>query len=834
MRPIVRFGTLAVAFLLLVLMARPVSAQGTNGMVADPMGLREARAAFERYTDLRKEQWPLIELAHDEYLIEFTALRDGPVQEYLDEVTSKSAGAAGQIPEYETIKKLFDDGVRINRRIAAVDDAFFRKAAILMDESQGQGIARARTSRARHRNSVSQLSMGQGSSIRPVDEAYWSLELTPEEHMLVDPHLRSYETGMASLTADRLEAANRSMLDLVEVLIEGGFGNLDNEDLQDPEKAQAFMEALQGAMAESTKPLIEAQQEINERELSMARRLQSALSLEKSHQLMKRWVTFSGASSIGLPNTNLRNIELLYSKAIASGELSATEVESLDAIMAQWRSREVTLLTDLAEQIQEIGLMQYSGGMINPEQMGLAYEGIGEINSERGTLASTTEDRINALLGPERIESLHQKIVEQAQRNNVANAGLENLVEPAVVLGGTDGGNIQYQFSSVSDGIVPQPISQMDLLLLVDLLALSDAEKDILKVIHSGYAEDWKAQVKESIDRAEDIQVWVMDNPDERNLKFDMEAHRRKWDAFAEVHATSLVLDDRLFADLEATLVGTNREQRLAAARQFRQFDRIEQLLKHGERQWPVGAEVYLPNPYRIPDLISLDRSLETELYGELALLHGGFAPAVDGFERTLFELAQEAADLDTTRQTVQDIEMESDGEAMSRIQQEFAENMARLEDFNREQARRTKVVSSVVLTEVVPELQDLQQLQIRVVLYDQITGTENQVNMVMQRVLQMGDLSDSQRIAIEEVFQDHLESDAKLAEQLVGALSEIPEKANTMQEQFAQKMQLQRTVERVEFRRNELEERVIDRIKAILTAEQGARISQALPRTGS
>ena len=76
--------------------------QGTNGMLPDPIGLRESQILLQRYAQLRPDQLPILEAVHNDYLQKFKVLREGPIKKYLEFMSQMSAeqmGAVGRGPD---------------------------------------------------------------------------------------------------------------------------------------------------------------------------------------------------------------------------------------------------------------------------------------------------------------------------------------------------------------------------------------------------------------------------------------------------------------------------------------------------------------------------------------------------------------------------------------------------------------------------------------------------------------------------------------------------------------------------------------------------------------
>jgi len=806
--------------------AQRAEAQGTSGLVTDPMGLREARELIDRYAKLRKEQWPLLEGVHDEYLVRFPTLRDGPVQEYLDELKAMNAGRTGEIPEIEVVRAMFEKGERVNRRIAGVDDEFFRNVTVLLDEDQVQGVARARTARQRQRNSNNQMSICTTMGLGPVDEAYWSLELTDEDHALLEPHLRSYESTMASLTGDRLEAANRSMLNMIEALVELGYGDFSNQDMQDPEKAQAFMKAIQEAMAVSMVGLAEIQAEIDKRELSMAAQFKSMLPQEKAHQLLRQWMSRAGASSMGLPGSGISELDSAYRRTKASDTLQDADREAVESIMAEWRKRDVGYLMDMAREVQFIGMQAYSGGgLVDPETMGRAYEGLMNLNVKRKDSTTTARERIIALLGEERAEHFVGDSTNGDGAPVIQAFGDVNGEHSVVVSSGPVATNL------LGNGVEPYvgvsgPITVEDLSLYTRLLQLTDAEEDILNALHAGYLQAWKARVEDPVERGNGINTWTFDENLDTHAQFDAESLERKWGLYAEARTNSLELDEALFTDLAATFTVTARDEPLDAVRQCRAFQRIQgRSAVAGNPYSGMGPALSLPNPYMVAEGMMLDPESQAVFFQGLVVRRQEVAPAIEGFESMLFERARDAAGPNDGISILDDPNA-TEGEAMARMQEEFTRTMQREYDEARELARRTEVIRSQLESMAVEHLDEVEQRMIPVVLHEQMMGTPNRPMRVMRRVMAMGDLQDDQRAAIEEVFARHFELDAPSAGKLVELLSRPLPLQESMQEMFAARMDAHEQIERIRFRRTELEERCLDRVMGILTPQQSARVS--------
>ena len=826
-----RCGLLSPLLLVLVaLVATPRSfGQGTDGMIPDPMGIREARSILERYAVLQKVQWPIVERIHDEYLAAYTALRDGPVQRFLDDMASVNAASTGQMPEHKAIKRMFDEGVRINRRIAAVDDAFFQKLISQLAESQVPGILRAKTARRRTRNSSGQFSLMVASGTRPVDEAYWELDLPPETRAMIDPDLLTYENAMATLTAKRLEEASRSILNMTETFVEAGYGDITSEDMQDPEKMQEFMVVVQEAMATSMAKLAEVQTAIDDRNLSFARRLRQSLSLEDGHKLMRRWVA-TGAL-IGLTGGDQDLIPSIVARSVKGGELSDSQTEALEATLQNWRRRDIARLDELAEATNALTMLAYTGGMMDPEGMGGAYEGLMEINEARRKADERVLEQIKAIIGPDQYELI--ATAAKGSSGQPSDGVFADSNGVMVISGATGGAGISTSTSSFIAGpsgdVVPDALPQSALSLVAELLALSQTEHDIVKAIHAAYLENWKRQVDEPAQAAQRISQWTMDE-DSDAPQYDAEALAKKWNGLGVAMARSKTLDDTFFDDIGAILSDDGRADRLLAARQYRAFQRIENS-GGGGSMFTSATSLRVPNPYLLATELDLEDETRSLLIERLVASHAALGPAIDGLEEQQFRSAKKIAESERSMFAMTDAHA-GDGDAVASVGIDFEATIGSEQKQRRDVVRRAAIVRRVMAGELTRDLDELIQLELLVVLLDQMAGTKNSGLDTAQRIRRMQDLTKAQSAALESVLRDHLTADSVLAVELLDLYGEEPKEAGDFQSSMQFQMAQQGKIKRVTFRRTELEVRLLDRIGAILTPVQRARIPALVSRS--
>jgi hypothetical protein len=804
----------------------PVVGQGSNGLVADPMGIEEAREFLERYASLEKAQWPIVEQAHDEYLEAFSTLRDGPVQRFLDESEKVMAVSSGRMPEPKAVKELFDRGVRINQRIASVDDAFFQKLISSLAEHQVPGIFRAKTARKRARNSSGQMGLMGGIGRLPIDSAYWKLDLAPETRAMIDPDLRTYENTMATLSAKRLIEANRSILNMTEAMTDAGFGDITSDDMQDPERLAEVMEVVQEAMATSMVKLAELQGEINERNTSFARRLRQSLSLEEGHELMQRWVGRGGL--LTALSGSASSIPTLAKKILALKDITGDQVEAVESVVRNWRRRDVKHLVDLSDAELALSMGNFSGEMMSPERLDGGFQEVLERNEARRADEARSRESLEAIIGPERFAAI--------EKATAPSSGVSMPTGVSMFASSAGGiGDSTMHISSMSvDGagfgsantLVPGALPTIDLPLIGELIGLSAGEQEILRVVHAAYLKEWKRRVTEPVKKADGMSPWEMADG-EAQPTYNKSVHAEKWAILERSFEHSLALDETLFSDVAATMSGTERAASVNAAIQFRSFQRLEGGGGGSSLGFLSIGALQLPNPYRLFDGLKLDDAQRDSVFAQVLAHHDVFASAIEGLQQQRFAAARKAAELE--QEMFIGIDSESDNGAVAAFGgMDFEEQLKVERRSMRDMARRVATIRAIIEKDVISGLEDLVQLEAQVDMLDQIIASENVSLDVVRRIRRMGDITPGQRASINAIFEEHLRKDAAFAASMLDLRIKpvtVGDSGEGLQAAFQERTVIQQKVERIDFQRNELERRLLDRIAAILTPEQNIRI---------
>ena len=786
-------------------------AQGTKGILAGPMGLREARTYLERYVGLTQDQWPMVETAHDTYLEQFETLREGVIQKYIDRTEELSGSGMGQMPEMADVQALFDEWKRVDRRIQGVDSSFFEAVGTQLRDDQVGGLSRAKSSRARFRNRTGQMFALPGRMGPDFETTFWTIQPTPEELQKADSILRSFESRMTRLGGKMAEAGSRSMLNMLEGMLEAGFADMNEEELMaDPGQMQAMMEALPAIMAASTTDLRKAQAEMKECERETAEQLIPVLGKVRAHQLYEDWGASSG--SLGALNTDL---ELVAEKAIQSGDLDDAQKEMVRRIMSTWLAEDLKTLRELVVVSHELVDVQIAGGMMNPEFGDEFLRNMMDLTMERQEAADVVKNRILGMLGESKAAEIDGAVIAEVSKAAKRAMDFDGI---GMVVGATGVEEVQSRNTSIGDD---GALMQDDVGLIATMLDLEMHELEILAALYQDYLEQWSARVNDPRVEIAGIKTWAMDDAGE--YSFSQEREDRRHAMISKVYAETVAVDDAFFADMEAALVTPERAPDMAAVRQFRAFDRADRMLTDSSMDWNVdngwiailGEQASMPNPYRLIEELDLEVEVMNEVMNRMVDNVPNLAPVIDGYEQ---------AEIARLMKRSGDPFGNADEEDMDEIFSTFDIKMRESHRAMMETLRRSSAMSKVINEQVLADVDRMSQLEFQVLFADALRCQDTDVAIeAARRVLRMDDLTSEQRVSIEVILGDYLEKDSEFAQATLEAMAFDDEDATSSG--YERQVARTRVVEKIEFRRNEQSERLLDRLRVLLDRSQLARV---------
>ena len=809
-------------------------AQGTGGTIPEPMGLREASELIGRRVPLDGPARRAIEIAHDRYLESFARFRDTEVQDFLDTMQQVQASSNGRMPELSLLDEFLDEWRDVVTRVATIDDAFFTEVASQLPAGSADAVDRARRVRARQRHLGSMGGMmGGGGGPGKLDAAFWDLQPTPEEIAACDAALRSYEGVMPGHAEKIAEATVGTIRMIAALLLEQGFGDIGPEDMQDPERMQEMMTAVQSAMAAASGALFEAREDAEKAELAAAAGIERGLAPERWWRLKRAWMSsafpMAGTGWMSGPETAVPR----YAEVVL-GEVDDPEArDGIVAVRDAWFATDDRLTDELIEAGRELMARQMRGDFM------AGFDGTSdpmrETREERTAAAQSAIDRMLSFVADEAVRrDLLARI--EAEPRSVMQGGVEiPIVTPAQEDPDESRWEARASKSRMAPG-VPTPITPDEFELMITMLGLDAGESTIARAMLDDHLDAWSSTIDPILDRAFARRTYGGDG------RADLAEAEAQWSDLGEALEASRRLDDAFATELEDAFARDDRENALAAVRIQRAFDRMNSIA--GSRFDDVfGIPVVEPtSPYVVLAELAIADDVRDAAMAAAIDAADELRPAVEGWEDRRFDEDRRFA-LDQIRQAERMREIQS----LPREQQ-MAEAAAvglagiepmirRLESRRTEAARRRDVVESVLEAHVLPDLPSLATLELRVVMLDSgrsASRSDGTALDVARRVLRLPDLDDGQAVIVESLLEDHLELELDIIESMAAAASHLGDtKGGDMGELMQRQSVMQQEIEKSTFRRRELGERLLTRLLDVLRPEQIARIPALQERTG-
>ena len=793
-------------------------AQGTHGMLPDPIGLRETQILLERYAQVRPDQLPILEAVHNDYLQKCKVLREGPIKEYLEFMSRVSAARMGSVPDKKTIDSMLEQSNRVNQRIKETDDAFFRELRPLFDESQLNGLDRARLYRSRVRSLGGQFTSGFERS-GAIDDIVWDTALTFEERALLDLALQRYEQSITNLYQKRTRRSEQNTYDMVESLIEAGFGDMTEESMMDPKYSQEFMDTLDSIMQESYAETFKIETDICQRNIVFIKDIRTLLPVEPAHRVYLKLSVWDSSIDPELLKPSIVHSRL--KRIQVSESLTSDERKDIEDMASEWRIQDMNFIRtgiDLDNKLNS-GFSFLVGDNLE-ELIASRYENF----RKRGQASTALYERVRAMLGAKREERIlkSSRVANDGEANGEDFPGIDQdeLVGTQDLLPNLNVGKGRRE------SVVPDLMSADDLAIVTKILNLTDVEIPIVQAIFEQYQTDWQRQVRDREAKAHKLNLWTRSDTPDRRRRFDLNALKQKWAEIYAAYDASLKIDEQFFVDIGSLLEAGTREAKMAGARQFRRFARIDtHRFKNRSVMFEFGHQLYIPNPYRLPLEYEDDPSLMAELYTQLIDLRDDFGSVISDYGRQQLDATYEEALLAGEIRAAYESERPEAGVVVAAWQQEYESSLRKAIDALQDQLRRARKVQKIALEACAQCLDENQLLFQSVELLDEILGESGLRYALLEKIESMPDLSEQQREEILSLIEIHLQFEKSHSEARLDTLK-IDERSL---KKFSDTLLWMENIEQIKgqhaFERAEYQDRLMIRLSTLLTPIQRARI---------
>jgi hypothetical protein len=494
-----RFLPLLVVLLTALAAVRPASAQGTSGMLPDPISNQD----LARYCDrlgLSDEQRQAVERLLADYRIEFAKLREGEIEQFLEEWGTFWGGFNFNFnADRERVERRVRDLEALMRQVRSIDETFLDSLTGVLTDEQIAMLPRIRQDRARQRYraaTVRGLGMMQPASRVDLTHLIDELSLPAETRVAIDSSLAQYERALTRAVEERFESSLHMQLDMMDALTGEGW---TPDAFADPDRAGDLLDRMFAAMNEAQLVQAERAKKIAELNRTTLERIAPLLTADDARRLRQQFYERGYPDAAGGRGSVDRRFDL----AIALDELLDEQRAALGDLRRsfddQW-ARLAGRMMDLVDQ-RETGVIRFVDDPEGDAARREREEKIDKLKEDRIALAEQTQDAIDSILGNELADTVRRRIAKE-QPESGAEKTAESQVAMLVMIDDRGaGGAAIHSFSgsfelagedlgpSVGAKRLPDPIADRQIDRLEKRLELDEGERSIVHTMHDDYVD---------------------------------------------------------------------------------------------------------------------------------------------------------------------------------------------------------------------------------------------------------------------------------------------------------------------------------------------------------
>ncbi|MCA9295618.1 MAG: hypothetical protein KC983_03855 [Phycisphaerales bacterium] len=803
---------LVLAVVMTIFPAGRVLAQGTMGMLPDPMTTTELMRDLDRL-DLSPEQKQAAQRLHAQYRDRFAVLHDNDIKELMQQMGDMS----GTLPERAKIEKLMSDMDRVQRKIAGVDNRFLDELQIVLTDEQRAGLERIRLRRERARYRQSALNFAGGGTVTDISEIVDEIELSPDTRTRIAPTLEAYEFALTRDLRDVAEASARTIISFFDALDEAG---LAEDALQNPETA-----------AEAMKVVVEAQKrmfvEVEQRSLDMFdknRKAVKALAASMTDaEAMRFRAQFVAREEQAIGPIMLRTVGWWS----ALHDFEPTDDAERETVNGARNTIEQTLAPIITE-LMKTSVARASMGSLDPDAMSARqtyFQRLGEITSELATSIEEARAQLAAGLAPTRV-------------SEIAASAEGGSVDTAVAAQNTNAGGEEDPSARSTDILDAPPVIVVDNLIIgrirdvelrryAGMLGVDDDTQKRLDEAHAAYAAQYDAMEERMRTGYGSVPSYLQneDGQFRPNPAFDVEAYHTARRQFAQ---EARDLDDA-FLEQVRTIVDVQPDdaawKRIVDHRLRRRMSpafnagmgvssqeasiELGSLLRHLEQRNELS-----------PETLEVLRRYEAALTPLYVILYDRaltINKATDRWQIKQQEYVDGAPPVDVA---------ESYRAIFGNSQQQFAETLTAIVQLN------LATIDELQRTLPDDEAERMRDRYFRIG-FPQIYSSGQSAHRALRRSLRLPNLSVSQREQLEELASTFFPAFDAINDQLVDATRQQQPWLMFNQDTQQEWMARQRRSETLKYERRELEANVITTLSTTLDPDQLRQVGglPALPK---
>jgi hypothetical protein len=824
-----RIGRLVVMLVLVALVvgaARPAVAQGTEGMLPEPISTHELKGYGDRLK-LSAQQRQAADAIHDQYKRDFRALRQGEIAEFLKDMRAIQGSVMPRRDVMESFMKRMD---LLNGRIATLDSRLFDQLQAILTDEQMAMMPRARMARQRARYAANQMMWMTGNRAVDLSEIVMGMDLSADQKQILDSTLSGYEGRLTSSMAKLYDATSNMIIKMFDAMEEMGFVE---QDLAEPENMQKFGEAMQQIWKDLMAQAVEASGVIAELNRRTYRSLASSLPEDKSRELRNAYYGRAyPEAGFALSDETAR-----FSEALKIEDLTPEQRDALAAARTDLQQKLDHMVEDVVKLIDD-QRNDFSPFDFNSEKMQEHARKMKDYQTRVTEARTSSIELLTSLIGEEAAKKVEKAAMAQAAAPGGLSAAMRAAMEKAeaVRAESADAEANQYlddataiQQAWTGDQFVAPPISRSDVKRYAEILNIPEGERALLTQLHATYLENFKkVQENEIAELTKAVQsMWKFDietqtttAPSSTSLEATEKARRDAIDAVSRA-------DDLFFNDVQIALMDNRPPAALERVRLMRQRGRWNRGIEH---MWAFAGRVEenridLSSFMHKQPLSDNDRAARDE---DLIAYEQAATPAFrDRFEAAL--AMQHAQDL-------WQIEMQqarSDGEnnqfkVAARYQEMLGEPSKRVGEASAAIVKLNRQWLDTIIAKLPPDSAHAVRRAYNRAAFPSVYNDPLALELQLTEAAKLPDLGPEQLRRVNEVAGEFRPAYTNLCEQMaeISGSGTAPSFAmGTDSEAWKQWQERREALASLRFDRNELCLRTINQLKAILSEDQVQRI---------
>jgi hypothetical protein len=577
-----RFGSLAVRAITLIVwlvpvivLTAPAAAQGTSNTVPDPISVRDLEGYCERL-GLSDQQRQAVAEMHDAYRAEFAKLRETEIEKFLQETRSLQSMGFAALQQRDQVVKSLKDMDTVLDRIRTVDNRMFDQVQTVLTEEQTATMPRVRQTRERQRyaSGLTQMATFMNPATRiDVSQIVLDLDVPSEAMQTVDPLLMSYESSLTSDARKLHEATTKMMLDMLDKLAAAG---INEESMRDNERRGQMWTTIRDAWGEVNAQLLEKASEISELNRKTVRSIGQVMPETVSRELRDEY--FQRAypeASVGGSTAKT------FEAALKLEDLTPEQRQTLSAMAVEYRTSSDRIADQMADLIDE-NRRTRSMFDFNPDRQREYQDKLNEMRTKRTTLTSTAMDTLKATLGPELTEQV-EKYMAAAEAESTTETRVFTSIGPgmggmaAVRVATAAGGAIG---PVLDDPYLPGPITERVASIYATQLGIDADGKVIYDSLYEDYRERFATVTKNDVQAVLDAngKLWSVQPGSTEMNPPSGEDIDRLFSLRKKALQSIMLADDGFFEEVKTTLLTEKDDaalKRVKLARQREVYNRV-------------------------------------------------------------------------------------------------------------------------------------------------------------------------------------------------------------------------------------------------------------------